>query len=253
MSTDIIVHVRDVIDEDLILNNITTTIVRPYSNKHTSYVSSSDQYILLVMSVLTFVLAICVNVQQALIVITLAMFFVLIANEYRNTENTGNIGNIGNPDNTISEFANTLKALMDDHTDCQFILIGDNRAAHMVALMCTNTFYLGKAYCSRIKACVCIDGFYSDKRLQETATGKILLTSMFGMRNNYYDVFSIYNITSTTCPFMLIDTTNGNKHTFDFHYALKQSGVFVMTKYITDLQDIQTEMLYFVNMVHVTP
>ena len=118
----------------------------------------------------------------------------------------------------------------------QIAVMGHSAGAHLAALLATNTFYLHQAGVdpTAIKACVAISGPYSDRRLAETAVGKQILHNAFGRRKHYYDAFPLYHASPATCPFLLLNAgldLSLRRHTFDFHYALRQAGVYVKTVY----------------------
>ena len=116
------------------------------------------------------------------------------------------------------------------------IVMGHSAGGHLATLLSTNTYFLNNLniHPSYIRGCVSMSGIYSDERLKEVPMGKFLLHNAFGKRATYYDAFPIYNITNTTPPTLLI---NGRlelglkKQTLDYHYALKQKGVYVETAY----------------------
>lgn len=82
----------------------------------------------------------------------------------------------------------------------------------------------------RVSGCVSINGIYTDKNLAIN-----VLKNMFGTRNVYYDVFPIYNVCEKTTPVLLVSdllsTVSLLRQTLDFHFTLKQSGVYVETYY----------------------
>lgn len=116
---------------------------------------------------------------------------------------------------------------------------GHSAGAHLAALLATNTVYLQQVQVdpALVKACVALSGPYSDRRLAETQTGTHLLHHVFGRRPHYYDAFPVYNVTRDTCPFLLVNTgldITMKRHAFDFHYVLRQAGVYVKTVYFED-------------------
>jgi acetyl esterase/lipase len=118
-------------------------------------------------------------------------------------------------------------------------VMGHSAGGHLASLLSTNFTYLESVGVSStaIKGCISVSGVYSDKRLKETKVGHQLLTNAFGYRLHYYDAFPIYNITEKTPPFLLINAgmdISLKRHTLDFHYALRQAGVFVDTIYFED-------------------
>jgi len=116
-------------------------------------------------------------------------------------------------------------------------LMGHSAGGHLVSLLATNSFYITELGLSpkTIKGCISVSGIYSDKRLAETQVGRQIMRNAFGKRKQYYDAFPIYNISSdTTPPVLLLNAgvdISTKRHTLDFHYALRQSGVFVQTVY----------------------
>jgi len=118
----------------------------------------------------------------------------------------------------------------------QIHVMGYSAGAHLAALLSTNTTFIEMLGISPsiIKSCICISGIYSDKRLGETPLGQQLLHTVFGRRNQYYDAFAIYNVTAQTPPFLLINADidlNLKRHSFDFHYCLRQTGVYSEIQY----------------------
>ena len=118
-------------------------------------------------------------------------------------------------------------------------VMGHSAGGHLATLLCTNEYYLQAAggQLDRIRGCISLSGVYSDKRLQETNIGKQLLVNSFGDRKVYYDAFPIYNISDRTPPMLLINAGHDislKRHTLDFHYALKQNGVYVETVYFNN-------------------
>jgi len=118
----------------------------------------------------------------------------------------------------------------------QIHIMGYSAGAHLAALLTTNTSYMEMLGVSPsiIQSCVCISGIYSDKRLGETPLGQQLLQTVFGRRNQYYDAFAIYNVSAQTPPFLLINADidlNLKRHSFDFHYCLRQTGVYSEIQY----------------------
>lgn len=121
----------------------------------------------------------------------------------------------------------------------KIFVMGHSAGGHLASLLSTNTVYLKAIDLDPavIKGCISISGPYSDKRLQETHIGNQIMRNAFGVRKQYYDAFPIYNITAKTCPFLLINAgvdISMKRHSFDFHYALKQAGVWVKTVYFDD-------------------
>ena len=118
----------------------------------------------------------------------------------------------------------------------QIHVMGYSAGAHLAALLATNTTYMEMLGLSPslIQSCICISGIYSDKRLAETPLGQQLLHTVFGKRNQYYDAFAIYNVSKQTPPFFLINADidlNLKRHSFDFHYCLRQTGVYSEIRY----------------------
>jgi acetyl esterase/lipase len=118
------------------------------------------------------------------------------------------------------------------------IVMGHSAGGHLATLLSTNTYFLNNLniHSSYIRGCISMSGIYSDERLKEVPMGKFLLHNAFGKRATYYDAFPIYNITSTTPPTILINGRRElglKKQTLDYHYALKQKGVYVETVYFS--------------------
>jgi acetyl esterase/lipase len=119
-------------------------------------------------------------------------------------------------------------------------VLGHSAGGHLAALLATNQSYASLAGVppGTIKSCVSISGLYSDKRLQETALGRQLLETAFGVRPHYYDAFPIYNVNERSPPFLLLNADldiSTKRHSFDFHYVLRQSGIYVETAYFGQL------------------
>ena len=144
----------------------------------------------------------------------------------------------------VLDVANSLKWTLANCAQYQgnsnrLHVMSHSAGAHLGSLLCTNTNYLTSLDVppNSIKSCIAISGVYSDKRLQETKAGQELLKTVFGKRAHYYDAFPIYNITPETPPFLLLNAGldfSLKKHSYDFHYALRQSGVYVETAYFPD-------------------
>jgi acetyl esterase/lipase len=118
----------------------------------------------------------------------------------------------------------------------KIFVMGHSAGGHLATLLSTNTYFLENIQVNpkSIKGCISLSGIYSDKRLKEIPGGNHLLKNTFGDRNHYYDAFPIYNITDATPPTLLINANMElglKKQTLDYHYALKQSGVYVATAY----------------------
>lgn len=136
----------------------------------------------------------------------------------------------------ITDLANALKWTVENVAEyggdpTQIHVMGYSAGAHLASLLSTNTSYTEMAEVppGTVKSCVCVSGVYSDKRLAETPLGQQLLYTVFGQRKQYYDAFPIYNVSSQTPPFLLINgdiDLNLKRHSFDFHYCLRQSGVY---------------------------
>jgi acetyl esterase/lipase len=119
-------------------------------------------------------------------------------------------------------------------------LVGHSAGAHLASLLVSNSSYLLSEGMTNehIKGCVAISGVYSDKRMQESPIEKHLLWNVFGKKNSYVDAFPIYSVDENSPPFLLLNAGydwNLKKHTMDFHYTLRQRGVYVETCYFDDL------------------
>jgi acetyl esterase/lipase len=118
----------------------------------------------------------------------------------------------------------------------QIFLCGHSAGGHLATLLSTNSHYLNAlgVDSSYVKGCIGISGVYSDHRLKQIPGGTQILENAFGKRSVYYDAFPIYNITSKTPPTLLINAaldTGLKRQTWDYHYALRNYGVFVETAY----------------------
>ena len=121
----------------------------------------------------------------------------------------------------------------------EIYVMGHSAGGHLAALLCTNLIYLEKfnVPVENIKGCISISGVYSDRRMMQSKIGENLLTNAFGKSDNYIDAFPIYNVTPYTCPFLLLNAGTDitlKRHTLDFHFILRQNGVFVETAYFSD-------------------
>lgn len=121
----------------------------------------------------------------------------------------------------------------------QLYVMGHSAGGHLAALLCTNTYYLRAAGVNpqHVRGCIAVSGVYSDKRMVESPFGRHLLANAFGPGPNYLDAFPIYHVTPDSPPFLLL---NGGmdiflkRHTLDFHYTLRQNGVFSHTRYFSE-------------------
>ncbi len=119
-------------------------------------------------------------------------------------------------------------------------LLGHSAGGHLAALLATNTTYLVAAGVdpSIVKSCTSISGVYSDQRMKETKMGQELLKTVFGDRKQYFDAFPIYNVSSRSPPFLLLNAEYDislKRHSYDFHYTLREAGAYVRTEYFPDL------------------
>lgn len=119
-------------------------------------------------------------------------------------------------------------------------LVGHSAGGHLAALLSTNFVFLEQAGlpANTIKSCTGISGVYSDKRLQETKVGRELIRTAFGNYQTYYDAFPIYHANVNTPPFLLLNAEYDislKSHSYDFHYTLREAGVYVRTAYFPEL------------------
>lgn len=120
-------------------------------------------------------------------------------------------------------------------------LLGHSAGGHLAALLATNSAYTTMVGVPEgtIRSCVSVSGLYSDKRLQETAAGRQILHAAFGDKKHYYDAFPIYHVRpGMSTAFLLMNAgldISTKRHTFDFHYALRQAGAYVETVYFDHL------------------
>jgi acetyl esterase/lipase len=115
-------------------------------------------------------------------------------------------------------------------------IMGHSAGGHLATLLSTNTYFLENIGVdpTKIKGCISLSGVYSDERLKSMPGGLQLLQNAFGKRDNYYDAFPIYNISQSTPPTLLINAgldIGLKRHTLDYHYALKQAGIYINTVY----------------------
>jgi hypothetical protein len=124
-----------------------------------------------------------------------------------------------NPINTAAKF---VKSVVEQSGDHQIMLGGEADGAHVASLLCTNQFYLRDAGVDpeNVKGCFCLDGIFSDKLLDTSA-----LKKHFGSRVCYFDVFPIYNLRQKTPPTLTV-ARKGDVQSYNYHYALLQSGVW---------------------------
>jgi len=141
----------------------------------------------------------------------------------------------------VQDVATTIRWIIDHIHEYQgdpsrIYLMGHSAGGHLAALLSTNDYYLRAVEVpfSTIKGCIGISGIYSDRRLTQTIPGQQLLTNTFGPRKHYYDAFPIYHVTPETPPFLLLNADfdlTMKRHTMDFHYSLKQEGIFSQVEY----------------------
>jgi len=153
-------------------------------------------------------------------------------------------GNVTHPDHIMDVAKNFKWTVENIHKyggdPNRIYVAGHSAGGHLASLLSTNSAFLRAEGVEpdRIKGCISFSGVYSDKRLQETGLGKQFLKNAFGNRKQYYDAFPIYNISGESPPFLLVNSgmdISMKRHTLDFHYALRQAGVFVQTTYFEDL------------------
>lgn len=125
----------------------------------------------------------------------------------------------------------------------EIYVMGHSAGGHLAALLATNFNYLKEVDCqpADIQACIGVSGVYSDVRMKQTRGGTQLLHSAFGRRQYYYDAFPVYNVSVDTPPFLLINAgidVTLKRHTLDFHYMLKQNGIFSEVAYFDDRSHI---------------
>jgi len=121
----------------------------------------------------------------------------------------------------------------------RIVVMGHSAGGHLASLLSTNSTYLEQlgVPTKSIRACISVSGVYSDVRLKETSIGRQLLQNAFGYRQQFYDAFPIYHVTEKTPPFLLLNAGMDitlKRHSFDFHYVLRQSGAYVETAYFDD-------------------
>ena len=123
----------------------------------------------------------------------------------------------------ISQAARFVKSVVDQRGSDDIILGGEADGAHVASLLCTNHFFLEQAGVNplSIKGCFCIDGVFSDKLLDAR-----YLKRYFGSRICYFDVFPIYNLHHRTTPPTLTVAHKGDVQSYNYHYALLQSGIW---------------------------
>ena len=123
----------------------------------------------------------------------------------------------------VKNAANFIRGILEQSKDQLIILGGESDGAHVASLLSTNHFYLQDAGVnpSCVQSCFCIDGIFSDKLLDKT-----LLTKHFGSRVCYFDMFPIYNLHHTRTPPTMTIARKGDVQSYNYHYALLQSGVW---------------------------
>jgi acetyl esterase/lipase len=179
-------------------------------------------------------------VVMFLLLVTLILFWGLSTSYAYTSINTKNTTKTEHPQH-ILDVARNFQWCYENIAEFQgdpenITVMGHSSGAHLAALLSTNSVYLESLglSLSKIRGCIAVSGVYSDQRLKENYLGQEILKSAFGQRSNYYDAFPIYNITEKTPPFLLLNAgmdISLKRHTLDFHYALRQRGVFVETDY----------------------
>jgi hypothetical protein len=136
--------------------------------------------------------------------------------------------------------------LSKNETSCfDQILIGRGaRAGYMAALLTVRN-----PSSERPRACIAIDGIYTNRR-KHKGFDKFDFDKFDPNHPNYHK-FPIYLITDDTPPVLLISTPHNpfSQDTLDFHYMLKQSGVYVVTVYPQNEDELQTAVAAFINEV----
>lgn len=155
----------------------------------------------------------------------------------------------------------------------KIVVMGHSAGAHLATLLSTNLFFLHQQHLPNnvIKGCIGISGIYTDKRLSQFWYGMLLRNSVFGSSGVYYDSFPIYNVGSYTPPTLLLSADNEmglKRQTYDYHYTLKQKGVWVRTIHVPNTShwnihknwhsknkrfSVLSEIKQFVNEVTVMP
>lgn len=123
-------------------------------------------------------------------------------------------------------------------------LVGHSAGGHLVSLVATNTTYLQQvcrtASIPNIAGVIAISGVYSDRRLEQTLIGTIVLRSVFGHRAEYIDSFPIYHVGQSTPPHFFVNA--------EYDFSLKQH---TLDMYLTMLRhNRQTTYKSYVNQDH---
>lgn len=146
----------------------------------------------------------------------------------------------------VQDVSNAFKWIEDNafiqnfNTENMYIM-GHSAGGYIASILSTNNFFLEsvQSSTSKIKGTIAISGFYSDQRLKESVLGKELLHTAFGKKTSYYNEFPIYNIhVDNTPPFLLLNAGYDitlKSHSYDFHYALRNKGVYSKIDYFKDV------------------
>lgn len=135
----------------------------------------------------------------------------------------------------IHKTVESLKWCIDNMGCKNVVVYGQGWGAHIATLIATNRYFLSDSKC--IKACIGIDGFYSDKRLPVD-----ILHTSFGARSEYYDAFPLYNVSATTPPHLLVHS-RPDPSGFDYHFELMQKGIFVKTVYLKEKHEKVSQLV----------
>ena len=143
----------------------------------------------------------------------------------------------------IEDITKAFAEMMKQYNPKTVHVMGHSAGGHLASLLCTNRHYLESVGCSLedVTSCICISGVYSDVRLKDHMVGKQILKSAFGHKEHYGDAFPIYHIKSDVPPVLLLNAEYDYQfkpQSYDFHYALRQKGVWSEIDYFEDYNHV---------------
>ncbi len=150
---------------------------------------------------------------------------------------------------SMTKVVDSIKWCLANTETSSLVVCGYGFGAHAAALISTNPYFLQTVGLSTkcIKACIGMDGHYSDKRLSSQT-----LHTKFGTRSAYYDVFPLYNVSSITPPHLLLQT-HPDASAYDYHFELMQKGVLVETFYLESTAGCYRIVKEFMEQLHRAP
>jgi hypothetical protein len=188
-----------------------------------NYEKECESLLFFIVSILSVLTMLSQNIFQISFAFVLFLIFSMIL-ILVHTENPPKAYDYSKSIRNVKDLAKKMKWVVDNISEYN----GDKDKIYLVGcegvlatLISTNNYFLNSNGLSldSIKGVISLNGIYSDKRLDMISSKK------------HYSEFPIYNITTNTPPTLLIVNRDisAKKHCLDYHYALKQSGIYVET------------------------